>query len=111
MWNTRVTLTVLASLIGLVMLCSLAGAAYRPYYLGRWDTRLTQNAVATRADIATATAKVVATHVAHLPTETAIAGATQTEAARPTATPTPTDTPTPTATPTITPPAAPIECP
>jgi hypothetical protein len=111
MWNSRVTLTVLAGLIGLVLLCSLAGAAYRPYYADRWDGRLTQNAAATGAEIATATAEIVATRVAHLPTETAIAGATLTEVARPTATHTPTDTPTPTSTPTATAPAAVTDCP
>jgi len=111
MWNSRVTLTVLAGLISLVLMCSLAGAAYAPYYAERWDGRLTQNAVALNAEIATATAEVVATRIAHQPTETAIAGATETEFHRPTATHTPTDTPTPTSTPTATPPAAVVECP
>jgi hypothetical protein len=111
MWNSRVTLTVLASVLALALMCSLAGAAYRPYYAQRWDERLTQHAVATGAEVASATAEVVATRVAHRPTETAIAGATQTEVARPTETPTPTDTPTPTATPTTTLPPSVAECP
>ena len=111
MWNARVTLTVLASLIGLVLLCSLAGAAYQPYYAQRWDSRLTEHAVATEAEVATATAAIVATRVAFQPTETAIAGATQTEIARPTITPTPTNTATPTSTPTATAPPSVVECP
>lgn len=111
MWNTRVTLTVLAGLVGLVLLCALAGAAYAPNYSERWNGRLTENAIARKADIATATAEIVATRVAHQPTETAIAGATETELFRPTATHTPTDTPTPTSTPTVTPPAAIVDCP
>lgn len=110
MWNLRVTLTVLASLIGLTLLCSLVGAAYAPYYADRTGARLTQLAVAANAEIATATAEIAATRIAHQPTETAIAGATQTEIFRPTATHTPTDTPTATSTPTATPPAAVVEC-
>ncbi len=110
MWNSRVTLTVLATLIGLTLLCSLAYAAYDPYYDDRASARITAQAVALNDDIATATAAIAATRIAHQPTETAMAGATQTEIFRPTATPTPTDTPTPTATPTATPPAAVVEC-
>src|SRR3982074_2913021 len=52
-----------------------------------------------------------ATQLAQLPTLTAVAGATQTEAARPTITPTPTATPTQTPTPSATPPAAVVACP
>ena len=111
MWNGRVSLTVLAGLVVLVLLCSLAGAAYAPNYEERWNGRLTENALARNAEIATATAEVVATRLAHQPTETAIAGATETELFRPTATHTPTDTPTPTSTPTVTPPAAIVDCP
>ncbi len=93
-----------------MLLCALAGATYAPYYDERWGARLTENAVALNAEIATATAEVVATRIAHQPTETAIAGATETEIHRPTATHTPTNTPTPTHTPTATPPAAVVEC-
>jgi hypothetical protein len=111
MWNNRVNLTVLVSLIGLVLLCSLSGAAYAPYYTSRRGARLTQIALNYAAQTAAAAAAVVATLVAFQPTETAVAGLTQTEAARPTITPTPTSTPTPTFTPTPTPPAAVVGCP
>jgi hypothetical protein len=110
MWNSRLTLTVVASVIAMLVLCALVGAVYAPFYSQRRDVRLSQIA----AGQLTATAVVVqaasATRLAQLPTQTAIAGATQTEAARPTITPTPTDTPTPTPTPTATPPAAVVEC-
>jgi hypothetical protein len=111
MWNSRVTLTVVVSLIGLILLCALLGAAYAPYYTGRRNVRLTQIAANFRAQTATATAAVAATQIAFQPTQTAVAGATQTEVARPTITPTPTSTPSPTFTPTPTQPAVVVGCP
>jgi hypothetical protein len=111
MWNNRVNLTVLVSLIGLVVLCSLLGAAYAPYYTGRRSARLTQIALNHLDETATVTAAVADTQIAFQPTQTAVAGATQTEAARPTITPTPTSTPTPTFTPTPTQAAAVVGCP
>ena len=103
MWNTRVTLTVVACAVLLVLLCVLLGAAYAPVYADRRAERQTQIAVAQVDATASATAAVAATQIAHQPTETARAGATLTEAARPTITSTPTRTPTPTYTPTTTP--------
>jgi hypothetical protein len=111
MWNNRVTLTVLASLIGLLLICAGLGAAYAPYYTGRRDTRLTQIAQGFLDATSTVTAAVAQTQIAFQPTQTAVAGATQTEIARPTITPTPTNTPTPTFTPTATQPAAVVGCP
>jgi hypothetical protein len=111
MWNSRVTLTVLVSLIGLVLLCVLLGGAYAPYYSSRRGARLTQIAAGLLTQTAAAAQAVGATQVAFLPTQTALAGATQTEAARPTVTTTPTATPTNTSTPTATPPAAIVACP
>ncbi|MCC6192715.1 MAG: SH3 domain-containing protein [Anaerolineales bacterium] len=110
MWNSRVTSTVVASVIVMLILCALLGAAYAPYYADRRDQRLTQIADGFNTATAAVTQAAGATRLAQRPTLTAIAGATQTEAARPTITPTPTDTPTPTATPTATPPAAVVEC-
>jgi hypothetical protein len=110
MWNSRVTMTVLASLVIIVIMCALTGAVYAPYYADRRGLRLTQIADGQNTATAAVTQAIGATRLAQLPTQTAIAGATQTEAARPTITPTPTDTPTPTATPTNTPPAAVVEC-
>lgn len=111
MWNSRVTLTVLVSLGGLVLLCSLLGAAYAPSYSNRRSARLTQNAATRLVETAVATQALGATRLAQLPTQTAVAGATQTEEARPTTTATATVTPTPTPTPTATRPAAIVECP
>jgi hypothetical protein len=111
MWNNRVNLTILASLLGLVVLCALLGAAYAPYYATRRNTRLTQIAQNYLNQTATVTAAVADTQIAFRPTQTAVAGATQTEVARPTITPTPTSTPTPTFTPTATQPAAVVGCP
>ena len=111
MWNNRVSLTVLVSLIGLVLVCALLGAAYAPYYNSRRDARLTQIALSYLDATATVTAAVAQTQIAFQPTQTAVAGSTQTEAARPTITPTPTSTPTPTFTPTPTQPAAVVGCP
>src|SRR5258707_5601775 len=111
MWNNRVSLTVLVSLLGLVLLCAGLGAAYVPYYTDRRGTRLTQVALGNLDETSTVTAAVAQTQVAFQPTQTAVAGATQTEVARPTITPTPTNTPTPTFTPTATQPAAIVGCP
>lgn len=117
MWNSRVTLTVIVSLVVLVVICSGLGAAYAPFYTNRRITRLTQIADNQLAATASATQAKGATQLAQLPTQTALAGATQTEAARPTTTasPTPTLTPTNTATPTPTPtatlPPVVVECP
>ena len=111
MWNSRLTLTVMLSLVALVLLCGLSGAAYMPNYTNRRTIRLTDNASTQRAATVAATEAVGATQVAHRPTETAVAGATETEAARPTITPTPTSTPTATATASATLPAAVVECP
>lgn len=111
MWNNRVTLTVLVSLAGLVVVCALLGVAYAPYYTGRRGARLTQIVVNHLDQTSTVTAAVAATQIAFQPTQTAVAGSTQTEAARPTITPTPTSTPTPTFTPTATQPAAVVSCP
>ncbi len=111
MWNSRVTLTVAASLAVLIGICAVLGSLYAPSYTARRSARLTDNANTQIAATVAATEAVGATQVAHRPTETAIAGATQTEVARPTITPTPTRTPTPTFTPTATPPAAVVECP
>jgi hypothetical protein len=110
-WNARVTLTVLASLVLLVLLCSLTGAAYAPFYTDRRAARLTSIADGLNTATAAVTQAAGATSLARIPTQTAVAGATQTEAARPTATPTPTLTPTITPTPTATPPAAIVACP
>ena len=87
MWNSRVTLTVLASVIVLVFMCSLVGAAYAPNYTGRRNVRLSQIAAVLQTRTAVATRAIGATQLAFLPTLTAVAGATQTEAARPTITP------------------------
>ncbi len=117
MWNSRVTLTVIVSLVVLVGLCSVLGVAYAPVYSERRTTRLTQIADNQLAATASATQAAGATRLAQLPTQTALAGATQTAAARPTTTVsptptfTPTNTPTPTPTPTATQPAAVVECP
>jgi hypothetical protein len=111
MWNSRVTLTVAAFLAVLVSLCALAGSLYAPSYTARRSARLTDNANTQIAATVAATEAIGATQIAHRPTETAVAGATQTEAARPTITPTPTNTPTSTPTPTATPPADVVECP
>jgi hypothetical protein len=111
MWNNRVSLTVLVSLIVLVLLCAGLGAAYTPYYTGRRGARLTQIALGHLDQTATVTAAVAQTQIAFQPTQTAVAGASQTELARPTITPTPTSTPTPTFTPTATQPAAIVGCP
>jgi hypothetical protein len=110
MWNSRVTLTVLASLVLIILMCALAGAVYAPNYAERRGLRLTQIADTYNTATAAVTQSIGATRLAQLPTETAIAGATLTEAARPTITPTPSNTPTPTATPTHTAPAAVVEC-
>ncbi len=110
MWNSRVTLTVVASLIGLVLLCSLSGAAYAPFYADRRSARMSQNAAGQMTETRVATEAAGATYQAHVPTLTAVAGATQTEAARPTTTATPTLTPTSTPIPTPTSPAAVVEC-
>jgi len=111
MWNSRVSLTVLVSLFLLVLVCAGLGAAYAPYYTGRRSTRVTQIAIGHLDATATVTAAVAQTQIAFRPTQTAVAGATQTEAARPTITPTPTNTPTPTFTPTATQAAAIVGCP
>ena len=111
MWNNRVSLTVLVSLVVLVLLCAVLGAAYAPYYNTRRGARLTQIVVGHLDQTATATAAIAATQIAFQPTETAVAGATQTESARPTITPTPTATPTATFTPTATQPAPVVGCP
>ena len=92
MWNNRVNLTVLASLLGLVLLCAGLGAAYAPYYNGRRSTRLTQIALGHLDETSTVTAAAAQTQIAFQPTQTAVAGATQTEVARPTITPTPVQT-------------------
>jgi hypothetical protein len=110
MWNSRVTLTVLAGLVLIILMCALAGAVYAPNYAERRGLRLTQIADNYNTATAAVTQAIGATRLARLPTETAIAGATLTEAARPTITPTPSNTPTPTATPTNTAPAAVVEC-
>jgi hypothetical protein len=111
MWNARVTLTVVVSLVVILLFGSLAGAAYYPNYSDRRDARQTGIAQGLNSTRAAVTQAAGATRLAALPTQTAIAGATQTEAARPTATGTPTQTRTPTATPTAT--AAPsiVACP
>lgn len=111
MWNGRVTLTVVAAVGLLVALCALAGAVYAPTYTERRGDILTAQAVTQMAQVNAATQAARATIVARQPTETAIAGATQTELARPTITPTPTNTATATPTPTNTPPAAVVACP
>lgn len=111
MWNGRVTLTVLVSVALLVAACALAGYVYAPSYTARRSGILTANVVTQLAQVNSATQAARATVVAHQPTETAIAGATETEAARPTITPTPTATATNTPTPTATPPAAVVACP
>ncbi|MGH2522778.1 MAG: hypothetical protein ACRDH2_09785 [Anaerolineales bacterium] len=111
MWNSRVTLTVVLSLVGLGVLCSLLGAAYMPFYSDRRDARLTQVAAIRLSETVVATRALAATQLAQLSTQTAIAGATQTEAAQPTTTATATATPTTTPTPTATLPAAIVECP
>jgi hypothetical protein len=111
MWNSRVSLTVVAALAVLVGLCAVLGSLYAPSYTARRTARLTANADTQIAATVAATQAIGATQVAHRPTETAVAGATQTEVARPTITPTPTNTPTPTFTPTATPPAAEVACP
>jgi hypothetical protein len=111
MWNNRVSLTVLVSLIVIVLACLGLGAAYAPYYTGRRAARITQIAIGHQNATATVTAAVAQTQIAFRPTQTAVAGASQTEAARPTITPTPTNTPTPTFTPTPTQPAAVVGCP
>jgi hypothetical protein len=103
MWNNRVTLTVISSALILVLACAALGAAYAPIYADRRAERITQRADSELAATASATAAVAATQLARQPTETARAGATLTEAARPTITPTPTRTATPTPTPTVTP--------
>jgi hypothetical protein len=110
MWNSRITLTVLASLVLIILMCALAGAVYAPNYAERRGVRLTAIADTYNTATAAVTQAIGATRLARLPTETAIAGATQTEAARPTITPTPSNTPTPTATPTNTAPPAVVEC-
>lgn len=116
MWNSRVTLTIIASLIVLVLICSGLGAAYAPVYANRRIARQTQIADNQLAATASATLARGATQRAHQPTQTAVAGATQTEAARPTITQSPTPTPTPTNTFTPTPtstatlPPAVVEC-
>ena len=110
MWNSRVTMTVVASLIGLALLCALLGAAYTPYYTDRRSARLTEIEAARVSATRAGTQAAVETQLAHAPTETAVAGATQTEAARPTETGTPTSTPTETPTRTATPPAAIVGC-
>jgi hypothetical protein len=116
MWNNRVTLTVVACGFLLVLICSALGFAYAPVYADRRAERQTLIAAGNLAATASATAAVAATQIAHRPTETARAGATLTEAARPTITPTPTRTPTPTSTasptptPTATQPAAIVAC-
>ena len=111
MWNSRVTLTVVVGLIGLILLCSLLGAVYAPNYTGRRGARLSQIASSYVAQTASATAAIANTQIAFRPTQTALAGATQTEAARPTITPTPTSTPTSTFTPTPTQAASVVGCP
>jgi hypothetical protein len=111
MWNSRVTLTVLASAAALILMCVLLGFAYAPVYGDRRAVLMTRSADSRGTEIAAATQAVGATELAFRPTQTAVAGATLTEAARPTITPTPTATPTPTDTPTATPPAAIVECP
>jgi hypothetical protein len=111
MWNSRVSLTVLVGLILLVLMCAGLGAAYAPYYNTRRSTRVAQIALNYQNATATVTAAVAQTQIAFRPTQTAVAGATQTEAARPTITPTPTNTPTPTFTPTATQAAAVVGCP
>ncbi len=111
MWNSRVTLTVLVGLLGLALVCAGLGAAYAPYYSGRRGTKLTQIAQGYLDQTSTVTAAAAQTQIAFQPTQTAVAGATQTEVARPTITPTPTNTPTPTFTPTATQPAAIVGCP
>lgn len=111
MWNGRVSLTVVAAVALLVTLCALVGAVYAPNYTDRRGAILTANAVTQLAQVNARTQAANATVVAHQPTETAIAGATLTEIARPTITPTPTNTATATPTPTNTPPAAVVACP
>ncbi len=111
MWNGRVTLTVLIAVALLVAVFALAGYVYAPTYTDRRGAILTANAVTQLAQVNSLTQAARATVVAHQPTETALAGATETEAARPTITPTPTSTATNTPTPTATPPAAVVACP
>ncbi|MCC7358330.1 MAG: SH3 domain-containing protein [Anaerolineales bacterium] len=111
MWNNRVTLTVVAALGLLVAACALAGAFYAPRYAERRGAILTANAVTQLAQVNRATQNARATLAAHFPTETAVAGATLTEAAQPTITPTPTNTPTNTPTATATLPPAVVACP
>lgn len=111
MWNLRVTLTVVFSAVLLVAACALLGLAYAPRYAERRDTRQTQSAHQLETATAAVTQAVGATELAFQPTQTAIAGATETWVARPTITPTPTQTPTPTPTPTPTLPPAITECP
>jgi hypothetical protein len=116
MWNNRVTLTVMVCAFLLVAACGALGAAYAPIYADRRTARISQSAADRQAATASATAAVAATQLARRPTETARAGATLTEAARPTITPTPTRTATPTQTasptptPTATSPAAIVAC-
>src|SRR5689334_16274542 len=111
MWNGRVNFTVLAGLLLLIAACALAGYIYAPNYTSRRSAILTANAVTQLAQVNAATQAAISTVVAHRPTETAIAGKTATELARPTITPTPTNTPTDTPTPTATPPASVVACP
>jgi hypothetical protein len=111
MWNNRVSLTVVVAVGVLAAVCALLGMAYAPYYNDRRGAIITANAVTQLAQVNALTQAARATVVAHQPTETAIAGATQTEAARPTITPTPTNTPTNTPTPTATLPPSVVACP